>query len=137
MLPVTPYPLRGPGYWGSPFARPRPIRVGHRIPKGVWMIQCGPNRVEIVWRENDDFDDEPRRAPGTGMIRPSRRDVPNPQFQQKPPKPPPCPPPGGGSNSLRRAQLVRENSTGVVFADGHSVVLSGVGEATAIRIFSA
>jgi hypothetical protein len=159
MLPVTPRWQRGPGYWGSPYGRPERIELrhfphGYRVPKGVWMIVCGPNHVDLVWREDDDFDDEPRRMPGTGMIGPRRRrprrtePVPHSlgaaatprhcPVDPPWPKPPPCPPgpPGPGDNSLRRTTLIQANTTGVVFSDGHSVILSGIGEATTIRVFS-
>jgi hypothetical protein len=153
LLPVTPFPMRGPGWWGSPFGRPIRVELRHHprgvpLPKGVWMVRCGPNRVELVWREDEDFDDEPRRAPGTGLLRPPKH--PEPPW----PTPPPLVPrsvnpaqdtrhgkpgggggPGPGHNALRREELIRPGSTGTVFADGHSVILSGAGEAIAIRVF--
>lgn len=167
MLPVTPLWQRGPGYWGSPFARPRRIELrrhprGYRIPKGIWLVKCGANRVEMMWRENDGFCDEPRRFPGTGMIgprfpppRPPRPPPPHCR-PPRPPKPtwPPTPPPRPGvadplappnweppwprpgDNRVHREELIRQFSTGVVYADGFSVVLCGTGEAIAIRIFS-
>jgi hypothetical protein len=148
MLPVTPWPLLGPGYWGSPFGRPHRVNVGqhphgYRIPKGIYMVTTGPNKVELVYREDDDFSDEPRRQPGTGLVTrraPRPRPKPPSASASSPyPKPPPCPkpppPPGPGDNRWRRDQLVGNNTTGVVFADGWSVILSGAGEATTIRVF--
>lgn len=155
LLPVTPQWQRGPGYWGSPFGRPHYVDLrhhqrGYRIPKGVWIIKCGSNRVEMVWRDCDAFRDEPRRFPGTEMIGPS---WPKRPHRPKPPTRPPCPPPWRryadplappnweppwpkpGDNRLNREELVRPFSTGIVFADGASVVICGTGCATAIRVF--
>jgi hypothetical protein len=133
MLPVTTDPPGHVGAWASPYGRPRTIELrrhnGHYVlPKGVWMVRTGPNRVELLIRDRDWWDDL-HRAPGTGLIRPGPR-------PRKPP--PPCPPspcpPEPGHNSDDRLELVRMNHTGVVFADGMNAVITGAGDALIIKV---
>ena len=84
LLPVTAHPPLCPGSWGSPYSRPRLIELRHHprgyvLHKGIWMVRCGANRVELAIYEC--FEEEQRRPPGTGMLPHS-----------PPPKPPLRPP---------------------------------------------
>lgn len=177
LLPVTTQPPFCPGFWGSPYGRPQRIELrhhddGYRIPKGVWMVRTGCNRVMLIFVRNCErmFEDM-CGPPGTGLIRPPDDWKPSaPGWWNKPHvtpyrtrrterlqfddegdyEPPADEAPaettavvprynghggGWGHNREERWELVRQNSTGVVFADGWSVLICGSGWATLIRVY--
>lgn len=174
MLPVTTQPPYCPGFWGSPYGKPRTIALRHHphgypLSKGIWMVRTGANRVELryqerCWEEIESW----CGPPGTGLIRPPGDwRPPEPPRPPRPPRPPyrphyhfdddggsddvedvrtdqPLPVhsdnrrPGGGGvgdNSEQRWELIRQNSTGVVYADGWSVRIIGAGDAVIIQVF--
>lgn len=147
MLPVTTRPPRRPGGFGSPYGRPTEIELadhhhpehghppGHGqfvVPKGVWIIKCGPlNAAWLTYKilvDDDghvlDGDDSPFNP---WNIPRSRAGYPPPDWSRNQPPPPP-------SNSVRREELIKPGTTGTIFADGQNVTVDGSGTATVIQV---
>ena len=145
MLPVTQWPPGRPGSWGSPFSKPHQVdlrhwREGFKLPKGVWMVKTGPNKVELIIEDEDEDREHEHAAEGAGithgppMLRRRRFAKPEPEDEEpeamhhKPPRP--------GDNSRVTFELIGEHTAGNVFADGWNVRITGSGEATIIRVYS-
>lgn len=133
MLPVQTMPPRRPGSWGSPFGKPRLIKIADHhdnrfiVPQGGWYIQCGPgNHTLLTYKHpDDDFDHghEPWMQPATGLTLRWER-------------PPPPPPPKPGANNVLTMELIAHGKAGSIFSDGQNLTIEGGGEATIIQVFS-
>lgn len=161
MLPVTPYPPRMPGSWGSPFGFPRHVELRHHprgyvIPKGCWIVHCTTNRVEFrIEPWTPDYGHRPPRPPP----RPPPKDdcgsawewLDEPLERTDDPDCPPvlqchvdgsgCGPGGGGPggpghNEVQTWEVLAQGRSGPVFADGQNVRIKGSGTAEIIRVFS-
>lgn len=70
MLPVSSWPPGPPGASLSPFARPRPVKVGDHgfvIPKGKWIVSTS-SANSVVMFSPPVSNDNPARSPGTGLL---------------------------------------------------------------------